>query len=62
METQRKCSLKKHFDVNAINYCVECNIFMCNKCSNYHDEVLENHKKYNVNENNYELFWNMQRD
>ena len=36
MENQKKCSAKKHADVNAISYCEECNIYMCNKCMNYH--------------------------
>ena len=52
MENTKKCSSKKHKDINAISYCQECNIFMCNKCINHHDEVLEFHHKYNLNEQN----------
>ena len=52
MENTKKCSSKKHTDINAISYCQECNIFMCNKCINHHDEVLEFHHKYNLNEQN----------
>ena len=39
-------------ETNAIFYCQECSIFMCNKCLNYHDEVLDFHHKFNVNEQN----------
>ena len=43
MSEQRKCSLKKHSDINALLFCQECNIYMCNKCNNYHSELHENH-------------------
>ena len=39
MEYIKKCSAKKHSDINAISYCIECNIYMCNKCLNYHSEM-----------------------
>ena len=34
---KKKCSNKKHKEVNAISYCKECNKYVCNKCSNYHE-------------------------
>ena len=51
MEKHKKCSTKKHIDINAISFCLECNIFMCNKCANYHNVIFEQHHKYNSNEN-----------
>ena len=42
MEAQ-KCSSKKHEGNNAINYCSECKIYMCNKCLNNHSELFQNH-------------------
>ena len=48
MENPKKCSLKKHFQIDAIIYCEECNIYMCNKCSNHHSELFENHNKYEL--------------
>ena len=57
MKNEKKCSSKKHIDINAIYYCQECDIFMCNKCINHHDEVLDFHHKYNLNEYNFnEIF------
>ena len=56
MNTSKKCSSKKHSEIDAISFCVDCNIFMCNKCLNYHNEILENHHKYNLNENFEEIF------
>ncbi len=50
MENQKKCSSKKHQDIDAISYCQECNICMCNKCINYHDEIFDFHQKYNLKE------------
>ena len=51
MEKRKKCSCKKHSEINAISHCLECDINMCNKCSTLHEEILESHHKYNINEN-----------
>ena len=56
MENNKKCSSKKHQDINAVSYCIECDIFMCNKCLNHHNEILDHHHKYNLNENINEIF------
>jgi hypothetical protein len=56
MEAQKKCSLKKHTDINAISYCQECNKYMCNKCENMHNELFEDHHIYKLNENINEIF------
>ena len=52
MENQKKCSNKKHSELNAVNYCNICNIYLCNKCSNNHLEYLDSHSLYNLSENN----------
>ena len=49
MEIQRKCSSKKHKDVNEIKFCTECKIYMCNKCENFHSFLFYNHNIYNLN-------------
>ena len=56
MENQKKCSSKKHSETNAIFFCLECELFMCNKCVNHHNEILEHHHKYNLNENINDIF------
>ena len=56
MDNAKKCSLKKHENIDAISYCIECNIFMCNKCLNHHNEFLEIHHHYNLNKNFEEIF------
>ena len=52
----KKCSLKKHKDIDTISYCHECNTFMCNKCLNHHVELFENHNQYNLGKDNQEIF------
>ena len=52
MNDQKKCSLKKHNEINAIFYCEQCNIYMCNKCNNHHSELHENHNKYEIGKEN----------
>ena len=49
MDKQKKCSLEKHKDINAIIYCPECRIFLCNKCENHHSPLFENHHPFQLN-------------
>ena len=56
MENIKKCSNKKHSELNAISYCTECNLYLCNKCLNIHKEYLENHHIINLDKNNQEIF------
>jgi hypothetical protein len=56
MENQKKCSNKIHSELNAINFCPECNIYLCNKCTKNHSELLENHTIYSLNKNIEEIF------
>ena len=39
----KKCSLLKHNEKDAISFCKECRLYLCNKCENNHLEYLENH-------------------
>ena len=56
MEIQnKKCSSKKH-DIDAINYCDSCKIFMCNKCSNLHSELFESHQPLKLSKDMKEIF------
>ena len=45
---ERRCSLSSHKEIDAISFCQECKIFMCNKCEKLHSEVLENHHQYKI--------------
>ena len=54
-----KCSNKKHSEINAISYCIECNLYLCNKCKNNHIEYLEIHHLNDLDKNNQELFTGM---
>ena len=45
----KKCSFKEHKDIDAISYCQDCEIFICNKCANYHQGLFENHRITNIN-------------
>ena len=56
MQTQKKCSNKNHTEINAIIYCPECNVYLCNKCSNYHKDLHENHLIYNLDKMEEEIF------
>ena len=56
MENQKKkCSFKEHKNIEAISYCQDCKIYICNKCSNYHQGLFENHHLNNL-DNNKDIF------
>ena len=56
MEIQnKKCSSNKH-EINAISYCDLCKIYMCNKCSNLHSELFQDHQALNLNKEICNLF------
>jgi len=44
-----KCSLNEHKENDAISFCPECTIFMCNKCEKIHSGLCQNHHPYNLN-------------
>ena len=56
MEGNKKCSFKAHKESDAISFCEQCKIFMCNKCLNYHKELFKNHQQYKIDKNNNDIF------
>ena len=51
-----KCSNVDHKEIDAINYCAECKIYICNKCTNYHKGLLKNHLLYSINKDIQDIF------
>ena len=49
MEAEIKCSMEEHKEINAIKFCPECRIYMCNKCDNFHSSLFKNHHPLNNN-------------
>ena len=57
MENQKnKCSSKEHEQVDAICFCQECKVNMCNKCEIFHYKLLQNHHTFKFDKNNKEIF------
>ena len=52
----KKCSSFDHKELNAISFCVQCKIYMCNKCEKIHSDLFKNHNTYNLNSNLNEIF------
>ena len=52
----KKCSFKEHDEVNAITYCSECNVYMCNKCDIFHSKLIQNHHSIRLDKNIEEIF------
>ena len=52
----KKCSQKKHENIDAISYCQECRIYMCNKCENLHIELFQDHHQYKLEKDVLDLF------
>ena len=47
MESKIKCFSEEHKEIDAISFCPECKIYMCNKCDNIHSSFFKNHHSYN---------------
>ena len=48
MEKQKKCFTEEHKDIDAISFCQECQIYMCNKCDNTHSSFHKNHHAFKL--------------
>ena len=57
MENKKeKCSFKEHREIDAISYCQECKIYMCNKCIMHHTGLFDNHQQYNIDKSIKDIF------
>ena len=52
----KKCSLKEHQENKAINFCLQCQIYNCNKCDSLHSQLFKNHNTYKLDQNLLNLF------
>ena len=48
----KKCSLLEHKEIDAIIYCKECGIQMCNRCNNHHSSLFKSHNTYKLDKEN----------
>ena len=46
----KKCCSKGHGEIDAIDYCQKCNIYLCNECINIHSKLLGIHHIFNLSE------------
>ena len=53
---KKKCSQTEHQENYAINYCQECNLYLCNKCDNYHSIPFKKHQKYSLDKDLKDIF------
>ena len=53
---ENKCSFKDHKEIDAVSYCQECKLFMCDDCTEYHKGLFENHNLLNMDQNIKEIF------
>ena len=51
-----KCTSKEDENIDAISYCGECKIYMCNKCEKFHSKLFFSHKIYNLDKQIEDIF------
>ena len=57
MEDKKQiCSSIEHDKIEVISYCQECNVFMHNKCDDFHSKLCQNHHTHNTNKQINEIF------
>ena len=52
----QKCSSIEHQQIEAVYYCQNCNIYMCNKCDKFHSDIFQKHKKISLDKETSEIF------
>ena len=52
----KKCSSKEHQQIEAVYYCQNCNIYICNKCDKFHSDMFQNHIKISLDKEKSEIF------
>ena len=53
----KKCFSEEHLNIDAISYCPECRIYMCNKCEINHTNLFkEKHKIYKIENDLNDIF------
>ena len=55
----KKCSSKKHSDIDAISYCNNCKKYFCGKCLTFHFDLFENHKLTDIDKTIDESFFDI---
>ena len=48
---KKKCSYKEHGEIDVHIFCQECKVYMCNKCEQFHSNLLQNHKYFILDKN-----------
>ena len=52
----KKCSFQEHKEVDAVIYCQECKVYLCNKCENFHSKLFINHHPCKFGKDIQEIF------
>ena len=47
----QNCYHQDHSNIEVVNYYIECKIYMCNKCENFHSKLCKLHHKYTLDKN-----------
>ena len=53
---KQKCSSQEHDTIDAIVYCQECKVYLCNKCENFHSKLLKYHNINKLDKDIKEIF------
>ena len=52
-----KCSLEEHKEIDSKIICIECRIYMCNKCEVFHSKLFPNHQIFNSDKDINDIFF-----
>ena len=52
----KKCSSLEHQEIEAVYYCQNCNIYMCNKCDKFHSNIFQKHIKISLDKETSDIF------
>ena len=43
-KNNKKCSFKDHQEIEAKGYCLQCQVYLCEECLDYHKGLFESHQ------------------
>ena len=53
MQDNQKCSMDEHNQVDAVSFCKECKLYMCNNCIKHHLKLFKNkHHEFKIDKDN----------
>ena len=59
---KKKCASIDHINIDAITFCKNCKVYLCNLCDNFHSKLFSTHSIQVLKKEEYEIFTGICKD